>query len=70
MQFELALNAGPSHPVNLDVPAHPKEKNVKAKIASAMNIFNHLLIASTPPFQYKNEGTRTTCTSPRSKFSH
>ena len=50
MQFELALNAGPSHPVKLDVPAHPKDKSVRVRITSAINIFSHLLIASTPPF--------------------
>jgi len=53
MQFELALNAGPSHPVKLDVPAHPKEKRVRVRITSAINTFSHLLIASTPLFIYK-----------------
>ena len=45
MQFELALNAGPSHPVKLDVPTHPKQKSIKDKITIAVNIFNRLLIA-------------------------
>ena len=53
MQFELALNAGPSHAVKFDVPAHPKEKSVKVKIANAINIFIHLLIAVTSPLKCK-----------------
>jgi len=48
IQLLLTPNAGPSHFVKVDVPAHPKEKSVKVKIASAINIFNHLLIGTTP----------------------
>jgi len=59
MQFELALNAGPSHPVKLDVPPHPRDKSVRVKITSAINIFSRLLIASTPPFIYKRHTHRS-----------
>ena len=51
IQFVLALNAGFSHSVKLDVPAHPKEKSVTVKIARAIKIFNHILIAVPPPFE-------------------
>jgi hypothetical protein len=40
--------------VKLDVPAHPKEKSVKVKIAGAINIFSHLLIAVSLPFEYED----------------
>ena len=53
IQLLLAVNAVFSHWVKLDVPAHPKEKSVRLKITSAISIFNHLLIAVTPPFKYK-----------------
>ncbi len=45
IQLLLALNAGPSHCVELGVPAHPKKKSAKVRIANAINIFSHLLIA-------------------------
>ena len=59
MQFELALNAGPSHPVKLDVPAHPKEKRVRVRITSAINTFSRLHIALTPPLIYKKHTRRS-----------
>jgi hypothetical protein len=56
--------------VKLDVPAHPKEKNIRAKIASAMNIFNHLLIVLTPPFEYEDWSIRMILASSYKKFNH
>ncbi len=49
IQLLLTLNAGPSQSVKVDVPAHPKEKSVKIKIANVINNFSHFLIAVPPP---------------------
>ena len=69
IQFELALNAGVSHSVDLYVPAHPKKKSVKVKITSAISTFNQLLIAATPPFRYK-DWTRKAIFTFRLKSNH
>jgi hypothetical protein len=52
-QLLFALNAGSSHSVKLDVPAHPNESSIRLRIASAINIFKPLLIAADLLLAYR-----------------